>query len=143
MQRFSTIIGVIELRQNGIPFKTIRSRYEIGSSTIALIMERFGELGLPLEELRTMNPQEVESKFYPEENRRDTRKSLPDFFTIHEMMTKMKHPDLAFIWLDYYKPKHPDGYKLSQFYKLYGVATACFGTSDRYSWESRPLKMGI
>ena len=25
----------------------------------------------------------------------------------------------------------------------YIVATACFGTSDRYSWESRPLKMGI
>ena len=23
------------------------------------------------------------------------------------------------------------------------VATACFGTSDRYSWESRPLKKGI
>ena len=86
MQKFSTIIGVIELRQNGIPFKTIRSRYEIGSSTIALIMERFGELGFSLEELRIMNPQEVESKFYPEENRRDTSKARPDFFVIHEMM---------------------------------------------------------
>ena len=120
MQRFSTIIGVIELRQNGIPFKTIRSRYEIGSSTIALIMERFGELGLSLEELRTMNPQEVESKFYPEENRRDTSKARPDFHVIHEMMTKMKHPDLSFIWANYYKPQYPDGYQLTQFYKLYG-----------------------
>ena len=25
----------------------------------------------------------------------------------------------------------------------YIVATACFGTLDRRSWESRPLKMGI
>lgn len=105
MQRFSTIIGVIELRQDGIPFKAIRSRYGIGSSTVSLILKRFGSLGLSLEELRTMNPQEVESKFYPEENRRDTSKTRPDFFVIHEMMTKMKRPDLSFIWANYYKPQ--------------------------------------
>ncbi len=120
MQNYSTIIGVIELRQNGIGFSTIRRRYEIGSSTISLIMKRFGELRFTLDELRIMNPRDVESKFYPEENRRDTRKPLPDFFTIHEMMLNMKHPDLAFIWADYYKPKYPDGYQLTQFYKLYG-----------------------
>ena len=120
MQKFSTIIGVIELRQEGINYRTISSRYNIGSSTITLIMERFRNLGFTLDELRVMNPEDVESKFYPEENRRDTSKPLPDFFVIHEMMLKMKHPDLAFIWLDYYKPKHPDGYQLSQFYKLYG-----------------------
>ena len=120
MQKYSTIIGVIELRQDGIGFRTIRSRYKIGSSTITLIMERFDELGFSLEELRIMNPRDVESKFYPEENRRDSSKPLPDFSVIHEMMTKMKHPDLAFIWLDYYKKKYPDGYQLTQFYKLYG-----------------------
>ena len=97
MQKFSTIIGVIELRQEGINYRTISSRYNIGSSTITLIMERFRNLGFTLDELRVMNPEDVESKFYPEENRRDTSKPLPDFFVIHEMMLKMKHPDLAFI----------------------------------------------
>ena len=120
MQNYFTIIGVIELRQDGIGYRTISSRYKIGSSVITLIMTRFRELGFTLEQLRIMNPQDVEFKFYPEENRRDTNKAVPDFFVIHEMMTKMKHPDLAFIWLDYYKPKHPDGYQLTQFYKLYG-----------------------
>ena len=108
MQNYFTIIGVIELRQDGIGYRTISSRYKIGSSVITLIMTRFRELGFTLEQLRIMNPQDVEFKFYPEENRRDTNKAVPDFFVIHEMMTKMKHPDLAFIWLDYYKPKHPD-----------------------------------
>ncbi len=120
MQNYSTIIGVIELRQDGINYDTIRRRYKIGNSVITLIMERFNDLEITLDELRIMNPRDVEAKFYPEEKRRDTSKPLPDFFVIHEMMLKMKHPDLAFIWLDYYKPKHPDGYQLSQFYKLYG-----------------------
>ena len=120
MQNFSTIIGVVELHQNGCSYRSIRSRYNIGAGTVVLILERFQELGIPLNELRTMNPKEVEHRFYPPENRRNTSKTMPDFFIIHEMMTKMKHPDLAFIWLDYYKPKHPDGYQLSQFYKLYG-----------------------
>ena len=120
MQNYSTIIGVIELRQDGIGYRTIQRRYGIGNSVITRIMERFKELGTSLEELRIMNPREVEAKFYPEEKRRDASKPLPDFFAIHEMMTKMKHPDLAFIWLEYYKPKYPDGYQLSQFYKWYG-----------------------
>lgn len=33
-------------------------------------------------------------------------------------MLEMKHPDLVFLWLKY-KEAHPDGYQLSQFYKLY------------------------
>ena len=120
MQSFSTIVGVVELHQNGCSYRTIRSRYNIGAGTVILILERFQEIGIPLNELKTMNPIDVENRFYPPENRRNTSKALPDFFAIHEMMTKMKHPDLAFIWLDYYKKEHPDGYQLSQFYKLYG-----------------------
>ena len=120
MQNYSTIIGVIELRQNGCGYRTIRSWYSIGGSAVELILTRYQEIGIPLNELKTMNPKEVENKFYPPENRRNTSKALPDFFAIHEMMMNMKHPDLAFIWLDYYKKEHPDGYQLSQFYKLYG-----------------------
>ena len=55
MQKYSTIIGVIELRQDGIGYRTISSRYSIGSSVITLIMNRFKELGFTLEELRIMN----------------------------------------------------------------------------------------
>lgn len=36
MYKYSTIIGVIELRQDGIGYRTISSRYEIGSSAITL-----------------------------------------------------------------------------------------------------------
>ena len=89
-------IRLIKLHQNGIGFHTIQRRYEIGSSNISLIMERFGKLGFTLDELRVMNPRDVESKFYPDENHRNTCKPLPDFYTIHEMMLNMKLPDLAF-----------------------------------------------
>lgn len=119
MQNYSTIIGVIESRQSGIGYRAVRKRYGIGSSTITLIMNRFEEIGLPLNNLISMEPQKVEEAFYPPDNRRQTDKPLPDFWQIHNQMTAMKHPDLAYIWMHSYKKEHPDGYQLSRFYELY------------------------
>lgn len=70
MQKYSTIIGVIELRQSGIGYRTTKKRYNIGNSTVTLIMNRFHELGLSLEELKAMPPKKVEEAFYPPENLR-------------------------------------------------------------------------
>ena len=81
-------------------------------------MKRFRELGKTLEELKAMDPKEVETAFYPLEDLERTEKPLPDFFGIHNQMMVMKHPDLSYLWLDY-KEKHPDGYQPSRFYKLY------------------------
>jgi len=64
MQNYSTIIGVIELRQQNVGYATTQKRYGIGSSTVTLIMKRFKELGLTLEELRAMPPKAVEVAFY-------------------------------------------------------------------------------
>ena len=118
MQKYSTIIGVIELRSQKIGYATTQRRYRIGSSTVTLIMKRFRELGKTLEELKAMDPKEVETAFYPPENLKRTEKPLPDFFGIHNRMMAMKRPDLSYLWLDY-KEEHPDGYQLSQFYQLY------------------------
>lgn len=120
MQSYSTILGVIELREDGIGFREVQRRYRIGGSTAELIMDRYESIGIPLEDLKAMDPKEVEGRFYPVENRRQTEKPMPDFFKYHEIMTGMKHPDLAFIWMAYYKKENPDGYQLTQFYKLYG-----------------------
>lgn len=119
MQKYSTIIGVIELRQNEGSYRTISRRYGIGHSTAELILSRYQKMGLSLAELRSMDPKEVELAFYPPENLKRSEKPLPDFFRIHQQMLTMKHPDLAFLWLEY-KEEHPNGYQLSQFYKLYG-----------------------
>ena len=118
MQSYSTIIGVIELRQGGIGYRTTQKRYGIGNSTITLIMDRFTKLGLTLEELKAMSPKSVEEAFYPPENLRHMQKPLPDFNQIHARMADMEHPNLAFLWLEY-KESNPDGYQLSQFYELY------------------------
>lgn len=45
---------------------------------------------------------------------------MPDFKKIHDQMIKMgKNSDLSYLWIEY-KKENPDGYQLSQFYKLYG-----------------------
>ena len=119
MQNYSTIIGVIESRQARIPYEKVQERFSIGSSTVTLIMKRFKDLETPLTDLKALDPKAVENAFYPPENLRDTEKPLPDFEAVHHQMLNMEHPDLAFIWMEY-KQEHPDGYQLSQFYKLYG-----------------------
>lgn len=119
MQNYSTIIGVIELRQAKVSYEDVQRRYGIGSSTVTLIMKRFSDIQTPLETLKATEPRKVEALFYPPENLRDSNKPLPDFHVVHQRMLEMDHPDLAFIWMEY-KEEHPDGYQLSQFYKYYG-----------------------
>ena len=93
MQNYSTIIGVIELRQQSVGYTTTQKRYGIGSSTVTLIMKRFKELGLTLEELRAMPPKAVEVAFYPPENLKRSEKPMPDFAKIHARMSAMKQPN--------------------------------------------------
>lgn len=45
MQNYTTIIGIIDMRQRGMSFDDCRSRYGVGCSTITLIMNRFAESG--------------------------------------------------------------------------------------------------
>lgn len=111
MQSYSTIIGVIELRQGGAGYRTSKKRYNIGNSTVTLIMNRFQELGISLDELKAMPPRRVETAFYPPENLRRAEKEIPDFFKIHKAMMAMDTPDLAFQWMEY-KKDNPNGYQL-------------------------------
>ena len=65
MQNYTTIIGVIELRLNDIGYDNVRKRYHIGRSGITLIMNRYRDSGLSLEDLKQMTPEKVVDLFYP------------------------------------------------------------------------------
>ena len=120
MHNYTTIVGVISLRLNKISYDTIQNRYGIGRSGIALIMTRFKNSGLSIDDLKEMPPGKVVDLIYPPENLRHKDIPLPDFTSIHTRMLQMgKKADLSYIWLDY-KKENPNGYQLSQFYKLYG-----------------------
>ena len=119
MQDYNTIIGVITMRRNECSYSVIQSRYHIGSSTLQLIMKRFGESGLSLDQLKELTPEELEQIFYPPEKLRRKKLPLPDFQLyydrIHEKGSKV---NIAYCWIDY-RQKYPDGYGQSQFYDLY------------------------
>lgn len=120
MHNYTTIIGVIELRLDSTSYDNVQKRYHIGRSGITLIMDRYKNSGLSLEDLKQMTPKKVVDLFYPKDNLRHKKILLPDFEKIHSQMIQMgKHADLSYIWIDY-KKENPDGYQLSQFYKLYG-----------------------
>ena len=119
MHDYNTILGVIELRLSKVSYDSVQKRYRIGRSGIALIMNRYKDSGLSLDDLRQMPASKVVDLIYPKGNLRHKDIPLPDFEKIHEQMIQMgKHADLSFLWIDY-KKEHPNGYQLAQFYKLY------------------------
>lgn len=121
MQNYSVIIGVLKLRQEKVPYSAVGARYGVGMSAITLIQNRFKECGHSLEELRMMDPLEVEELFYPAEKRKWKKAPEPDFEAIHKRMTDMgKNADLSLLWMEYHRD-NPAGYMLSRFYQLYNA----------------------
>ena len=119
MQDYTTIIGVIQMRQNECSVPIIMSRYGIGSGTVQLILKRYSASGISLEQLKSMEPAEVEEVFYPPENHKRSDIPLPDFQHYYERIhAKGSKINISYCWLEY-KTEHPDGYEQSQFYELY------------------------
>jgi len=107
------------MRLNECSLRVIQNRYHIGSGTVQLILKRFESSGFTLDDLKAMEPAEVEKIFYPPENlqRKDTE--LPDFALYYDRIhTKGSKLNVSYCWLEY-KAAHPDGYEQSQFYELY------------------------
>ena len=79
MQNYTTILGIIDMRQRGISYNDCCNRYNVGHSTVKLIMSRFQAMDKELNTLRQMEPSEVETMFYPPENiRRKEESVMPD-----------------------------------------------------------------
>ncbi len=98
MQDYSTIVGIIDMRLRGISYGDCCARY---NSTITRIMSRSGILNSGLEDLKAMNPEDVETIFYPPENvRRKDESIMPDYGAIYERITRSgSKANLYFMWL--------------------------------------------
>lgn len=79
MQSYNTITDVIQMRQNECSLSVIQDRYGIGSGTVQFILKRFSASGFTPEQLKTMEPGDVELLFYPPENLQRKDIPLPDF----------------------------------------------------------------
>ena len=102
MHDYNTILGVIELRLSKVSYDAVQKRYRIGRSGITLIMNRYNDSGLSLDDLKQMPASKVVDLIYPKDNLRHKEIPLPDFEKIHEQMIQMgKHADLSFLWIDY------------------------------------------
>ena len=114
MQNYNTIIGVIQMRQNECSISVIQDRYGIGSGTVQLILKRFTASGFTLEQLKQMEPFDVETLFYPPENLQRKDIPLPDFQQYYDRIhAKGSKVNVAYCWLEY-KQDNPEGYEQSQ-----------------------------
>ena len=116
MQDYTTILGIIEMRQRSISYKDCCSRYGVGHSTVLLIMKRFSDLGKSLDELRAMPSDELQNAFYPPENIRRKEESLmPDYQAVYDRINAPgSKANLFYLWLKY-KEEHPSGYQYTQY----------------------------
>ena len=116
MQDCTTILGIIDMRQRGISYNDCRNRYNIGNSSITLIMDRFKSSGKDLEALKQMSAEDVENLFYPPENlRRKDDSVMPDYQAVYDRLFQPgSKANLFFLWLKY-KTEHPSGYQYTQF----------------------------
>lgn len=130
MKDYNTIIGILEFREQGYSLRTILQKYQIGVGTIYRTCELFNQSDLTLEELKLMNPKDVEELFYPQDSIRRKKIDLPDYedyyHRIHQPNSKV---NLTFLWYEY-KQEHPDGYQLTQFIEHYNrYVTKHYGDS--------------
>lgn len=116
MQNCTTILGIIDMRQRGISFDDCRNRYNVGCSTITLIMKRFQESGKDLDTLKQMPAEEVEELFYPPDNiRRKDVSVMPDYQAVYDRLMKPgSKANLFYLWLKY-KKECPSGYQYTQY----------------------------
>lgn len=119
MQKYPTIIGILEFRLQGLSYRMIQTRYRIGASTVRDVVSKYERLGIDLEELKRMEQSKVEDLFYPPERIRRKDAPLPDFQQCYDRIhAKGSRINLMYLWFEYIE-KHPDGYQLSQFYEYY------------------------
>ena len=87
MQSYTTIIGVLDMRDKGFSYRDIRARFGMGQGTVKLILDRFEELALPIADIKQMEPDKVEEAFYPPDNLRRKDIPLPDYQLIYDRLT--------------------------------------------------------
>lgn len=133
MQNYTTIVGIIELRSQKCSYDTVQKRYSIGSGTVTLIMNRYRQLGVSLDDLKQMEPVKVEAACYPQENIRCKETPEPDFQKYYDrMMQKGSKVNLFYLWLEY-KRENPDGYQTTQFYEYFNrFVTENYGGREVY-----------
>ena len=90
MHDYNTILGVIELRLSKVSYDAVQKRYRIGRSGIALIMNRYNDSGLSLDDLRQMPASKVVDLIYPKENLR--HKDIPpvSYTHLHQLCQKQE-----------------------------------------------------
>lgn len=103
MQKSTTIIGILEMLEDGYSYRDIQARFAIGNSTITDIKKKFAAMDIPLKELAVKTPKAIESIFYANSHPRKNI-PLPDFSKVYNSLTnKQTKTNLYFIWLDYKK----------------------------------------
>ena len=97
MQNYTTVMGVIQMREAGSSVRECRRRYGIGTSTVQLIMDRYRQSGLSFDDLIQMEPQKLLDTIYPPDSIRRKEVPLPDFQRVYDRLMEKFRQDIKTI----------------------------------------------
>ena len=118
MQNYTTILKALKMAEGGYSTREIRRLLHISSGALDTIKKRFKVLGIPLDDLEKMSPNDIENSFYKTTRIRDDTKVMPDYKYVYDRLNEDKsRANLYFLWIDY-KKENPYGYQYTQ-YKYY------------------------
>lgn len=119
MQNYTKIIGILEMKiTDKHTHREVIGRHRISFGALDTILKRYKELNIPLERLKTMEPEAVEKLFYPPKGR-NADIPLPDFELVYaHLHSKNDRSTLFNEWSDY-KENNPFGYQYSRYCDLY------------------------
>lgn len=120
MQSCDTVRGVIALRESGMSFRACCEHHGVGSSTIQLIMKRYRESGLTLDELMALSEEDTLEIIYPSKLRRNTDLVMPDFESMcRRMEEKGSRLNMAVLWWEYRNANPEHACQYTQFVKYF------------------------
>ena len=92
----------------------------ISHSRVQVFLRLLGESSYSFDELARLDDEALSALIHPSKPDPDSRKPMPDFKKIHDLLTRKKKTGITrtLLWQEY-REDHPDGYGLSQFNEHY------------------------
>lgn len=118
MQDYTTITGVLRLREEKVSYRDIAAKFGIGEGMVVRVLEKAKSLGIDYDKIKDMDPDEVTEKFYNMSLPRST-KPQPDFDVMYRQLHDCHSKcNLYYLWCEY-KKEYLKGMQYTQFCAQY------------------------
>ena len=117
---YMNIIEILRLHEMHVfTQREIAASVGCSKTTVSDILAKCRECGLTYDDAKDMTQERINELIYPDSFGRKQVKEEPDWEYYHGKLQSSRRMNLQYIWTEYYRPNHPDGYSYSRFCAKY------------------------